>query len=130
MSLQAASFPKSRRLLTKTDFDRIFGLGLKVVSSRLVVIAAPTAVESAEENRLGLVVSKKVGNAIVRNRVKRLLREAFRTMDEANANQEASLDMVVIARPASAEAGLNEIKSDLRQAIEKLRKKNRSGTSN
>lgn len=130
MSLQAASFPKSRRLLTKTDFDRIFGLGLKVVSLRLVVIAAPTAVESAAENRLGLVVSKKVGNAVVRNRVKRLLREAFRTLDEANANQEASLDMVVIARPASAEAGLNEIKSDLRQAIEKLRKKNRSGTSN
>jgi ribonuclease P protein component len=55
---------------------------------------------SLEEPRLGLSVSKKVGGAVVRNRIKRLLREAFQ---ERMARLPQRYDYVVIARPSFAE---------------------------
>lgn len=130
MSLQAGSFPKTRRLLTKTDFDRTFDQGSKVVSRLFVVIAAKSpetdsaatsSVESTDHakarssDRVGLVVSRKVGNSVVRNRVKRLLRESFRK------SEGRGLDVVVIARPAAASASFEEVETDLGLAISKLR---------
>jgi ribonuclease P protein component len=125
LSPQASSFPKTRRLLKKTDFDRAFDQGSKFVSSMLVVIAAKTpATDSAPDlDRLGLVVSKKVGNSVVRNRVKRVLREAFR-----NA-QGRGLDLVVIARPAAANADFAEMEKDLGLALKKLHSRHFPGAS-
>lgn len=125
MSIQAGSFPKTRRLLNKTDFDHTFDQGMKVVSSLLVVIAAKTPVTDSTliPDRIGLVVSKKVGNSVVRNRVKRLLRETFR-----NSNGHG-LDLVVIARPPAAGAGLPQIMNELGLAMKKLRNNHFPGTS-
>ena len=69
------SFPKSRRLLRKAEFDAVFAAKHSAADRMLVVYARPN---DAGHPRLGLVVSRKVGGAVRRNRWKRLLREAFR----------------------------------------------------
>ena len=69
------SFPKRLKLLRSADFDRVFAAKCSVADGVLIVYAMPNGLEHP---RLGLVVSRKVGNAVRRNRWKRLLREAFR----------------------------------------------------
>lgn len=61
-------------------------------------------------NRIGISVSKKVGNSVVRHRVTRLIRESYR-LHENMFN--SGLDMVIIARPGAAAAGYKETESAL-----------------
>ena len=68
-------FSKASRLLSKSEFDRVYRLRCKAGDGTLLVFAA---VNGQALSRIGLSVSRKVGNAVVRNRIKRLLREAFR----------------------------------------------------
>ncbi len=63
-----------------------------------------------DQNRLGISVSKKVGNSVVRHRVTRLVRESYR-LHEAIFN--SGLDIVVVARPAAAAVGYFEIEKAL-----------------
>ncbi|MEM9410577.1 MAG: ribonuclease P protein component [Planctomycetota bacterium] len=68
-------FPKTARLLKQEEFDFVFRGKHYIADSVLVINAAPNL---SGKSRLGLSVGKKVGNAVVRNRWKRLIREAFR----------------------------------------------------
>ena len=70
--------------------------------------------------RVGIVVSKKVGNAVVRNRVRRRLREGLRTLvaDGSSAGP-TSFDLLVIARPEAAEADFATLRGDLQRAIDR-----------
>ena len=61
-------------------------------------------------NRLGISVSKKVGNSVVRHRVTRLVRESYR-LHESIFN--SGLDIVVVARPSAATVGYEEVESAL-----------------
>ncbi|MBI2560128.1 MAG: ribonuclease P protein component, partial [Planctomycetes bacterium] len=70
-----ARFPKSERLLKRKEFQSVFDEGRTFRNNELLVYALPNGMN---KSRLGLVVGKKVGNAVRRNRVKRILREAFR----------------------------------------------------
>ncbi len=78
----------------------------------IVCWAAPTTPQA----RFGLTVSRKVGNSVVRNRVKRWLREALRR----RAAAVAPVDVVVIALPSAAEAGLSALSSDLDRGLKRL----------
>lgn len=69
--------PKGRRLHLKNEFKDIIHGGIRTTGEGLVLWHKP-APAGQQDRRLGLVVSKKLGHAVVRNRVKRLLREAFR----------------------------------------------------
>ncbi len=84
------TFTKAQHLRNKSDFERVYALKNKAADGVLLVFAARNA---GPVTRIGLSVSKKHGGAIVRNRLKRLLREAFRLMQYQIP---ASLDLIVI----------------------------------
>jgi len=88
---------KRPRLSRSSDFQRIYRQGSSTASRFLVLYSFKRPAEAgAEGPRLGLSVSKKLGGAVVRNRVKRLLREAFQGCAGHLAEE---YDLVVIARP-------------------------------
>ena len=72
---------------------------------------------NGEGPRYGLTVSRRVGNAVVRNRVKRWIRESIRQADTAGIG---SVDVVFIARPSAADAGFAAIRRDVEQGLARL----------
>jgi ribonuclease P protein component len=127
------TFPKSVRLLHRLEFRRTMDDGRKQVCPKLVLFGVLRAAKQDADAaapapaptglRLGLIVSKKVGNAVIRNRVKRHLREAFRHMraELAAGGDEPNVDLVVIARADAAEADAAGIDQALRQCWQRLR---------
>ncbi len=86
------------RLSRSAEFERVYRQGRSTANRHLVLYAFPNA--ATERPRLGLSVSRKVGGAVERNRVKRLLREAFARNEQG---LRAGHDLVVVARPSAAE---------------------------
>jgi ribonuclease P protein component len=91
------------RLSRSAEFERVYRQGRSIANRHLVLYTFPNA--SAERPRLGLSVSRKVGGAVQRNKVKRLLREAFA---HAEGDLKQDQDVVVVARPAAAELAERE----------------------
>ena len=89
----ANRFPAALRVKRGEDFDRAYSLRRRRDCGAVIVYGAPNGLPVT---RLGLSVSRKVGGAVQRNRVKRLLREAFRAVQH---DLPAGLDLVVVARP-------------------------------
>jgi ribonuclease P protein component len=89
-------FPPALRIRSGRDFDRAFREGASAGDDRLVVHARPNG---GPHPRLGLAVGKGVGGAVVRNRVKRLLREAFR---RSRGSLPPAHDLVVVAKPGGS----------------------------
>ena len=85
------------------EFERVYRHGRSTANRHLVLYTFPNA--AASRPRLGLSVSRKVGGAVQRNRVKRLLREAFA---EAEADLQPGQDVVLVARPAVGELAERE----------------------
>jgi len=83
-------FPKSLRLRSTKQFQRVFAARCSASDDSLILYAAANELTHC---RLGLAVSKKVGNAVLRNRWKRLIREAFRT---SQAMLPGGLDLVIL----------------------------------
>ncbi len=91
---------KRRRLSRSGEFDRVYRDGSSHATRYLVLYSFPRKSEEADEVRLGVSVSRRVGGAVDRNRVKRLLREAFWALSEKVPE---SHDFVLVARPDIAE---------------------------
>ncbi|MDH5715135.1 MAG: ribonuclease P protein component [Candidatus Aminicenantes bacterium] len=87
-------FTRKYRLTTQSDFKRVYQVGKKLYSPFFILYLAPNHLR---HNRLGVVASKKIGNSVVRNRIKRLVREAFRRYP---CRGEQGLDMVVVSSPS------------------------------
>lgn len=110
--------PRGGRLSRSAEFERVYRQGRSHGNRALVLYAFPRGDDAPA--RLGLSVSRKVGGASERNRVKRLIREAFRA--EAGTLP-AGHDVVVVARPPARElaerSGLEGVAAALRELLQK-----------
>ena len=75
MSLTSYGYPRMERLRARRDFLRLSASGKKIHSANFIILVAES---DLPVSRLGITVSRKVGNAVVRNRIKRSLREYYR----------------------------------------------------
>ena len=91
---------RKRRLLSPSgEFERVYREGHSDASRHLVVYAFPRSADDDTEPRLGVSVGRKLGGAVERNRMKRLLREAF----WSNSDGLREGHDVIVARPAARE---------------------------
>jgi ribonuclease P protein component len=103
------------RLSRSADFDRVFRQGRSHAGRELVLYVFPRG--QSEVPRLGLSVSRKVGGAVQRNRVKRLLREAFAL---ESSRLPAGTDAVVVARREANALAEREGLAGMRRALGQL----------
>jgi ribonuclease P protein component len=110
--------PKRRRLSRSAEFERVYRQGRSKANRYLVLYAFPREEDpTADGPRLGLSVSRRVGGAVDRTRVKRLLREAFWAESERLPD---GSDYVVVARPDSRELAEREGMAGVRTALAEL----------
>jgi ribonuclease P protein component len=111
---------KRRRLSRSAEFERVYRQGRSKANRFLVLYAFPRDEDAPREDegpRLGLSVSRRVGGAVDRNRVKRVLREAF--WAEIDRLPDTS-DYVVVARPDARELAEREGMAGMRGALAEL----------
>lgn len=112
MTPAGRGLPKAARLLRPADFARVYGRKRSAAAGPIVVYAAPNSLLDGGV-RLGLSVSRRIGNAVTRNRWKRVLREAFR---EVRGDLPVGNDFIVVVRSGAAPAGL-EAARHLRESL-------------
>jgi len=121
MSPQTGCFRQTDRLRRSVEFEQVTRRGRRAASTAFVVLVWERGAAPAETpgSRLGITVSRKVGRAVVRNRVKRRIREWFRVRQGSLG---AGLDWVVIGRSAAArlghEAAADELSRLARAAVQ------------
>lgn len=97
----------SESLKKNRDFRTVYQRGVSYSNKTLVMYVMPN---QTEKNRIGISVSKKVGNSVVRHRITRLLRESYRLNEEKFIK---GIDIVVLARINAKDKGYHEIESSL-----------------
>jgi ribonuclease P protein component len=103
------------RLSRSAEFERVYRQGRSTANRHLVLYAFPNA--ASDRPRLGLSVSRKVGGAVERNKVKRMLRESFARVEPTLRDGH---DVVLVARPSAAELVEREGLAGVDGALEEL----------
>ena len=98
-------FPSIKK---NSDFQIVYKNGTSYANRLLVMYVYPT---DGKETRIGISVSKKVGNSVVRHHVTRLIRECFRLNRE---HMNSGLDIIVVARAAAKDSDYKKMESAYR----------------
>jgi ribonuclease P protein component len=109
--LRDHSFKKNERLLKRSEFLTVTQGGRKLHTRSFIVFSRSNGLGFS---RIGITVSKKVGGSVVRNRIKRLVREFFRLN---KAMIEKGIDIVVIAKGEAVGKGFGEVSGELGRAL-------------
>jgi ribonuclease P protein component len=115
----SVKFRRAARLRSRDQFDRVQRGGRRVSTRLFTLVASPNALD---RDRLGIIASRRLGGAVVRNRAKRRIREVFRrraTSDVTGAGR--GLDLVVVARLAVTDAPYATVEKDFQAALRQLR---------
>jgi ribonuclease P protein component len=107
------TFSRDDRLRKRRDFEECYASGIRVSGRHLQVFLLPRG----KDVRLGLSVPRRVGEAVLRNRVRRRLREIFRRNRKAFTGRAGSL--VVNVRPSAASASFGELSEDFLSAAKR-----------
>ena|SRR5260370_849035 len=109
--MAALAFGRDRRLTNHAEFVRAQRSGRRVATAHFTLLVArqPSAPPGPRAPRIGLVVARKVGGAVQRNRIKRLCRECFRLWPDLLPQ---GVDLIVIARPGAHELSLSDVRSE------------------
>jgi ribonuclease P protein component len=113
-SSRTCAFRKAARVRKRREFLQIQNAGRRVATRHFLIVYACSG---DGPPRLGITVTKKIGNAVVRNRIKRAVRETFRT-NAASLRRGAS--MVVIARDGSNKLGANATAAEILPAMRSI----------
>jgi ribonuclease P protein component len=108
----SAAYPKASRLRRRVEFLRVQGEGRRWHTAHLVLIRRPA---NGPRTRLGVTVSKRIGNAVVRNRVKRLVREVFRLHQ---VHIQPAVDLVVIAKPGAENLTYAQVAAEFARGLD------------
>ncbi len=119
-------FPKSARLLRHADFERVYRDGKRLFSQNLTVFYLRRAETGAAGARVGFTVSKALGGAVERNRMKRKLREAVR---RALRELRTPVDVVLNPRKSVLEAEAGRLLEEVARAFAQVRQKTGEGAA-
>lgn len=103
---------KRQRIKSNEDFQKVFKKGKSFANRQFVVYCLPK--EGQEKFRIGLSVSKKLGNAVLRNQIKRYIRQVFLELKE---EVRPDMDYVIIARHPAATLNFHETKQSLQHVL-------------
>ena len=120
---KTALFTKMVSVKKKQDFKKVYSQGQYAADDLFVVYALAN---NLQQNRIGITVSKKVGCAVVRNRVKRWVKESYRLLTLPSSDGQA-YDFVVVARVPSGQligkGSFQKIDQSVKRLFERLGKK-------
>lgn len=109
-------------------YSKAYQKGKKFVGNRVIIYLLPDYASKrlalanpmkTKINRVGITVTKKLGSAVVRNRAKRIIREAFRQADKEK-NIKRGFLIVIVARGSIVNAKMQDVKKDLLRGFDKL----------
>ncbi len=112
----ALEMKKAWRIKKNSEFQEVFKKGASFANRQLVIYYLHK--EQQQHYRVGLSVSKKIGNAVVRNQVKRYIRQAFLELD---TNIKSDYDIIIIARQPTKEMDFHEIKKSVNHLLYKTK---------
>jgi ribonuclease P protein component len=112
-------FPRSAHVRKRREYQRVQAGGSRVSLPHFVFVLLAREPDALGA-RLGITASRKVGNAVVRSRIRRLVREAFRATRDLFV---ADVDLVVIVKSAPSELGLADVVAEWRGAAPLLKRR-------
>jgi ribonuclease P protein component len=105
-------FRPAEHIRRRADFERVYNTGGRVTGQFMIVFARPTPGSSP---RLGIAATRKIGDAVVRNRAKRLVRELFR-----HHKPDLALDIVVVPRRELLDAPYPSLEREFNTLVERV----------
>jgi ribonuclease P protein component len=116
----SSKFSRAVRISSHVEFQTVQRRGRRVAARYVTLIGEPN---EHGRDRLGIIASKRIGSAVIRNRAKRRLREVFRrtSPDEVQQSGRRPFDVVAIARRELVDAPFEALSRDIHGALRKLR---------